>query len=79
MTPTDNDPHQNHDHEHVQIESAELKEYIMHNIKHLEEHVKSFKKLFDKIEDKHAIQALKNAITHLQKGLDELNHLFHHI
>lgn len=76
--PNDDHSH-NHPHKYDGIESSELKEYISHNIKHLEDHIKSFNKLQNKIENKHAIKSLKNAITHLEKGAEELKHLLHHI
>ncbi len=74
-------PHhaKNHDHEHTEIAASELKDYIKHNIRHLEDHIKSFTKLRTKLDDSHLIESLESAITYLTKGLDELKHLFEHM
>lgn len=77
MEPHDHDEKNNHTHRH--IDATELKQYFQHNIKHLEDHIKSFKKLQNKIEDTHALQSLEAAINHLQKGIDELKHFLQHI
>ncbi len=68
-----------HPHKNEEIKSSELKEYFKHNIKHLEDHIKSFKKLQERIEDHHALKSLKSAMMHLRKGVDKLKHLLDHL
>ncbi|MHA1130263.1 MAG: hypothetical protein ACTSQI_08095 [Candidatus Helarchaeota archaeon] len=79
MEPHEHDGETPHTHSTVQVSSDELKEYVQHNIKHLEDHIKSFSKLRNKITDKHALKSLSNAINHLEQGIKELTHLLHHL
>ena len=52
---------------------------LTRNIKHLEEHVKSFTKIQAKIEDLHAAQSLQNAIKLLKQGVLELKNVLTHL
>jgi len=74
-----NEDHDHSDELHAELDIAELKEYIDHNIKHLEDHVKSFTKIQAKIEDPHAIQSLQNAIKLLKQGVLELRNVLTHL
>ena len=49
-----------------------LKKYIEHNIKHLEDHIKTFTKLKNQIESNDALNSIDTAISHLQNGITEL-------
>jgi len=75
---TDKD-HEHSEKVHTELDAAELMEYIEHNIKHLEEHVKSFTKIQAKIEDLHAAQSLQNAIKLLKQGVLELKNVLTHL
>jgi len=75
----DNEDHDHSDEVHSTLDIAELREYIDHNIKHLEEHVKSFTKIQAKIEDSHATQSLQNAIKLLKQGVLELKNVLTHL
>jgi predicted nucleic acid-binding Zn-ribbon protein len=79
MEPHEHNGETPHTHGDVQVGSEELKEYIQHNIRHLEDHINSFNKLQSKIEDKHALKSLKHAVSHLENGIKELKHLLHHL
>jgi len=73
----------NHDHSHphpkINLNSTELRQYLEQNIRHLEEHIKSFTKLQQKIKDNHAIKSLEKAISYLKKGSEELKHTLAHL
>ena len=78
------DPHSHDKHNHPiegpnQVDAAELRDYIAHNIKHLEEHIKIFMKLQDKLEDSHAFESLQHAIDLLQQAMLELNTILNHL
>jgi len=79
MEPHEHDEGPPHTHTSEHDNTNELKQYLQHNLKHLEDHIKSFSKLQGKIEDTHALESLKAAINHLQKGADELKHILHHL
>lgn len=74
-----NEEHGHSDEIHSKLDAAELKEYIEHNLKHLEEHIKSFTKLEAKIEDSHATQSLRSAINLLKQGVLELKNVLTHL
>lgn len=68
----------NHDHPHshsTEVDATELRSYIEHNIRHLEEHIKSFNKLQNKLGDAHSRESLQQAVEYLTKGTAELKHL----
>jgi len=76
--------HTDKNHEHsdkipTELDTAELREYIEHNIQHLEGHVKSFTKIQTKIEDLHAAESLQNAIKLLKQGVLELKNVLIHL
>jgi len=77
-------PHSHDEYEHPStspetVDAAELRAYIEHNIRHLEEHVKIFMKLQDKLEDQHALESLQSAIGLLQQGVLELKNTLNHL
>ena len=77
-------PHSHDEHKHPstgpeQVDAVELRDYIEHNIRHLEEHVKIFMKLQDKLEDQHALESLQSAIGLLQQGVLELKNTLNHL
>jgi len=79
MAPHSHDEQDHYAPGHDAVDAAELKEYIEHNIKHLEEHVKIFTKLQSKIEDQHALESLRSAIDFLQQGVLELKNVLTHL
>jgi len=76
--------HSSDNHNHVSIgpekvDATELRDYVKHNIRHLEEHVKIFMKLQTKIEDQHALESLQSAIDSLLHGILELKNVLSHL
>lgn len=79
MTPHSHNEHDHHSVGPEKVDAAELKDFIEHNIRHLEEHIKIFMKLQNRIEDSHALESLQSAIDFLQQGALELKNVLNHL